>query len=36
MGQVFRGKEWQKVGTINSAREGRRSSKIAQFQFVGE
>jgi hypothetical protein len=33
MGQVFRGKGWVKVGTINASREGRRSSKISQFAF---
>jgi hypothetical protein len=36
MGQVFRGKEWTKVGTVNATREGRRSSKISQFQYLGE
>lgn len=36
MGQVFRGKDWVKVGTVNATREGRRASKIAQFQYVGD
>lgn len=34
MGQVFRGSQWERIGTVNAEREGRRSSKIAKFRLV--
>ena len=36
MGQVFRGKNWERVGTVNAEREGRRSSKISQFRLLAD